>query len=569
MTKTKAFGIFEGGGAKGLAHAGALKAAEDRFEFIGVAGTSAGAIVAALIAAGYRADDIYSPGNLKSILNKNLTDLLDPKEWQSLKALRDRFAREKGDNRSKRLNWPRLTVRLVAIGMLLTSLVCIGIALLGFQWMWMPGIGTAVFSLPVFLSGTIARVLERLLQITVWWIRIHIYAIQYIRPLLSIGSRGGVMTTHLFEKWLNERLREKLAETDPSFANGGGKETVTFADLPIHLKIIAADSRQKKIKVFQSQTDSAVSVAAAVCASISIPLAFAPKSLRESLYVDGGIMSNFPAWVFDAEREESPRFTPTIGFRLVEQTESQSVNDETFDIFKHLKDVGLSAIFGDNTLETRNVARLSELMIGVKIGVLDFDVKDKDAVYDSAFRQAQDRLAGLVFRVSDERMEQILKMVDASIRKELQHQGHLRINVMLPIDNARLQVAYSYNMSGVQDTDDRLILGRHQGAAGTCWRDLEAIACNLEEAQLTYADVWQMDKYQQCLVRKSLKSLLSVPLFLPNAVSREEGFVGVLNFDSDEQLFESFKKLGENDEDGNLLLCTQMIAERLTNWRLI
>ncbi len=41
------FGIFEGGGAKGLAHIGALKAAEvRRLKFLGVAGTSAGSIVA-------------------------------------------------------------------------------------------------------------------------------------------------------------------------------------------------------------------------------------------------------------------------------------------------------------------------------------------------------------------------------------------------------------------------------------------------------------------------------------------------------------------------------------------
>jgi NTE family protein len=45
------FAIFEGGGAKGLAHVGALKAAESRnLEFIGVAGASAGAIIAALVA---------------------------------------------------------------------------------------------------------------------------------------------------------------------------------------------------------------------------------------------------------------------------------------------------------------------------------------------------------------------------------------------------------------------------------------------------------------------------------------------------------------------------------------
>ena len=45
------FAIFEGGGAKGLAHIGALKALEGRkVDLLGVAGTSAGAIVAALVA---------------------------------------------------------------------------------------------------------------------------------------------------------------------------------------------------------------------------------------------------------------------------------------------------------------------------------------------------------------------------------------------------------------------------------------------------------------------------------------------------------------------------------------
>ena len=59
----KAFLIFEGGGAKGLAHIGALKAAEQRgIEPAGVAGASAGSIVAALVAAGYTADDLYDLG---------------------------------------------------------------------------------------------------------------------------------------------------------------------------------------------------------------------------------------------------------------------------------------------------------------------------------------------------------------------------------------------------------------------------------------------------------------------------------------------------------------------------
>ncbi|MEV4319777.1 patatin-like phospholipase family protein [Actinocrispum sp. NPDC049592] len=52
-------GVFKGGGAKGIGYAGALQAVEERGMWFGaVAGTSAGAITASLIAAGYTADEI-------------------------------------------------------------------------------------------------------------------------------------------------------------------------------------------------------------------------------------------------------------------------------------------------------------------------------------------------------------------------------------------------------------------------------------------------------------------------------------------------------------------------------
>lgn len=52
-------GVFKGGGAKGIAYAGALKAVERRgLQFASVAGTSAGAITATLVAAGYSAEQI-------------------------------------------------------------------------------------------------------------------------------------------------------------------------------------------------------------------------------------------------------------------------------------------------------------------------------------------------------------------------------------------------------------------------------------------------------------------------------------------------------------------------------
>jgi NTE family protein len=51
--------VFEGGGVKGIGLVGAVAATEELgYEFVNLAGTSAGAIIAALVAAGYRASEL-------------------------------------------------------------------------------------------------------------------------------------------------------------------------------------------------------------------------------------------------------------------------------------------------------------------------------------------------------------------------------------------------------------------------------------------------------------------------------------------------------------------------------
>lgn len=89
----QAFGIFEGGGAKGLAHVGALKAIENRVQFIGVSGSSAGAIIAALVAVGYTADELFDPvENPTGLLNVNYTkDLFEIGDWTLWKKFESDF----------------------------------------------------------------------------------------------------------------------------------------------------------------------------------------------------------------------------------------------------------------------------------------------------------------------------------------------------------------------------------------------------------------------------------------------------------------------------------------------
>ena len=61
QAKQRVDGVFEGGGMKGIGLVGAASVIEAAgYEFVNLAGTSAGAIVATLLAAGYRADELKS-----------------------------------------------------------------------------------------------------------------------------------------------------------------------------------------------------------------------------------------------------------------------------------------------------------------------------------------------------------------------------------------------------------------------------------------------------------------------------------------------------------------------------
>ncbi len=59
QTRKRVDGVFEGGGVKGIGLVGAVSVIEAAgYEFVNLAGTSAGAIVATLLAAGYSAAEL-------------------------------------------------------------------------------------------------------------------------------------------------------------------------------------------------------------------------------------------------------------------------------------------------------------------------------------------------------------------------------------------------------------------------------------------------------------------------------------------------------------------------------
>jgi NTE family protein len=246
--RQRADGVFEGGGVKGIAFAGALAAAETEAgvrEWVNVAGTSAGSIVSALLVAGYDA------AGLQKILAG---------------AHYKRFA-DCGP---------------------------------GGKWL-----------------GGMTNALTRF---------------------------RGLAPGHYFKEWLSEQLAasplaKEIGRTDLTFADVRRRDLPPKSEIPditdekyerakYRLHVIGSDITGGRMLIMPDDlpdyTDEqgkpldkdTFPIVDAVRMSMSYPFLFAPVTLhragRPHYVVDGGLLSNFPIWLFDSPHPKRP----TWGFRL-------------------------------------------------------------------------------------------------------------------------------------------------------------------------------------------------------------------------------------------------------------
>jgi NTE family protein len=244
----RADGVFEGGGVKGIAFAGAIAAAEREGgvkEWVNVAGTSAGAIVAALLVAGYDA------AGLQKILGA--------------------------------ARYPRF-------------------ADTGPGGEWLGGLSNAILRMRGMAPGA------------------------------------------YFEEWLSEQLAasplaHELGKTELTFADVKRLDLPPRDELPdvtddqyqravYRLHVIASEITSGQMLILPDAlpgyTDRAgkaydldsFPIVSAVRMSMSYPFLFTPVVLHKDgkpyYVVDGGLLSNFPIWLFDSPKPKRP----TWGFRL-------------------------------------------------------------------------------------------------------------------------------------------------------------------------------------------------------------------------------------------------------------
>ena len=147
-----------------------------------------------------------------------------------------------------------------------------------------------------------------------------------VSQALELAAHKGLHPGKYFESWMRERLEQK------GITKFGQLRDTTDGGDPAQyrLQVIASDITEQRMLVLPRDAKEhlgldpdELEIAAAVRMSMSIPIFFDPVVYNDPrnphdqrLIVDGGLLSNFPVWLFDSPPGQVPRW-PTFGLLLV------------------------------------------------------------------------------------------------------------------------------------------------------------------------------------------------------------------------------------------------------------
>lgn len=413
--------IFEGGGAKGIAHVGALAALEKSgLDLAGFAGTSAGALVAALAAAGYTSGEMFGPSG-------SILDLIDddPENEAGGRPVHPVATPPRLLGRSgwQAMQWVDRSAPVLAI-LVLAAIIVPWLL----HWSGLTGEAEAVILIPVLATAAIGWA---------WLVARGLGSVEPVRDAI------------------NQALSLKVRDSR-------SRDPVTFLELKeagkTPLRIVASDISRGRLALFSAEDTPGIAVADAVAASICLPLVFQPWKVRDLLHFDGGLVSNLPAWAFDPQRAiDRDAWTAAIEIGGPGHGEPSG--------FGILKAAALTAAFGSAMLNVRGVDRLRRLRLSVELGLLEFNfTKERAAeiINDARDKAKLSLIAQLVDiplqmnRICEQAVSDARTTLEMARGKPLK--GHLRAAIFLPIPDDVTAVRMEFSHGFQDHTDERIRL---------------------------------------------------------------------------------------------------------------
>ncbi len=217
----------------------------------------------------------------------------------------------------------------------------------------------------------------------------------------------------VFQDWITQRLKEKGVTKFGDLPNPDALDP-TDPDQKWRLRVIASDVTNRRMLVLPGDAERLgiqpddLDVGYAVRMSMSIPIFYEPVVHRngdkETLIVDGGMLSNFPVWLFDRKDGHPPRW-PTFGLLLVEPDPTKEVGErldnelqvaERGSLVDFVKSLALTMLAAHDRLYVDNATYARTIPIPtLGVGTTEFDIKRERilALRDSGFAAAEEFLS--------------------------------------------------------------------------------------------------------------------------------------------------------------------------------
>jgi len=239
--------------------------------------------------------------------------------------------------------------------------------------------------------------------------RSPVFDLKFIGPAVRLFLRKGLYSGKRLEQWVEGLL--------------GAKGIRTFGDLPAgKLRIIASDITNGRLLVLPHDiksygiVPSQLPISRAVRMSTSIPYFFDPvvlrqsskerkkqgRTVRASYVVDGGLLSNFPLWLFQDDEAEGGGI-PVVGFQMVGRSEARSHKIKgPITMFQAMFETMLSA-HDERYIEKHKLIRTIKIpTLGIGTTQFHLNREQSEALYRSGlqagekFFQQWDRRLGTI-----------------------------------------------------------------------------------------------------------------------------------------------------------------------------
>ncbi|MGR2667329.1 patatin-like phospholipase family protein [Vibrio campbellii] len=517
--------VLEGGGAKGFAHVGAIKAIKDYGITIkGVAGTSAGAIAALLVACKYEPDDMYNPKTGNGIFPKNLLDILLGTKIDAFRVY--------------------IFAQLALIYVFFVSSLLLGSLLESLTKLQL--FGALVSVIFVWLISTKIKLIKSFIATL-----ILLSCVFLLSPLLLITLpmfwHFGLISTIGVKNWLINIVRESPAMSKHRRKN---IETLTLGEFykisGVDLKVVATDLTNQKIVAF-SGTDPQTKdypLVDAVVASMCIPILFKCCDIKApdgstNRYVDGGMLSNFPAWLH-RKYVLMDDLHHTIGLSIKADSESNSARKIDTPL-RYLSALIKTALWGRANIENISVKGLMKVPINTgNVTTLKFDLSmhERNELYCKAFEQTINALERdySIFPTSEAKgwLKGITKLFrDFLLNIDVVRDSpaiELRSSLASFID-AELKIAkliHTHNMD--YDLDRHLEFDGEEGLTGLCLKlglpllhDVAKSHTSLLSNVVTNSKLSNrggLHKNRQQLLAKKTDYILSIPIYCTTILER-------------------------------------------------